>query len=311
MMISSRASPLLLLVLFMFMFSPSSVLSKPNEQGFEFLKHLEGCHKGKNLKGVHELKQYLEKFGYLHYKNHSAHANDDEFDDLLESAVKTYQLNYHLNVSGSLDSQTVNQMIKPRCGVPDIINGTTRMPSGKKKHQHGPLSLHTVSHFSFFDGEPRWPADKTHLTYKFISSVEVVPLQTLRPVISRAFAKWEAVSQFTFAEVQPGSNSDIEIGFYSGPHGDTRSFDGPRGVLAHAYQPTIGVFHYDADENWSINPNTYQVDLESVAVHEIGHLLGLGHSGEPNAIMYSYFGRGQVKRDLQQDDIEGIQTLYK
>ncbi|KAF5185303.1 Metalloendoproteinase 5-mmp [Thalictrum thalictroides] len=296
----------------MFMFSPSVVLSKPNEQGFEFLKHLQGCHKGKNLKGVHQLKQYLEKFGYLHYEKHSAHAKDDEFDELLESAVKTYQLNYHLNVSGSLDSQTVNQMIKPRCGVPDIINGTTRMQSGKKKHQHGPLSLHTVSHFSFFPNAPRWPADKTHLTYRFRSSVQVVPPQTLRPVISSAFAKWAAVSKFTFAEAQPGFNSDIEIGFHRGSHGDNEPFDGRGTTLAHAFAPPIGLFHYDADESWSTNPtpNTLVFDLESLAVHEIGHLLGLGHSEERNAIMFSSIESGSVKRDLHADDIQGIQTLY-
>lgn len=66
---------------------------------FEFIKHLQGCHKGDNVKGLWELKQYFEKFGYLNYNqfNLPVHANDDDFDELLESAVKTYQLNYHLN----------------------------------------------------------------------------------------------------------------------------------------------------------------------------------------------------------------------
>ncbi|PIA25629.1 hypothetical protein AQUCO_11000036v1 [Aquilegia coerulea] len=303
----SKAFPLLLLIV-IFM-SSLSVFSKPNGNAYGFLEQLEGSHKGKTLNGVHQLKQYLEKYGYLQHGDNSTHANDDEYDELLESAVKTYQLNYHLNVSGSLDSETVNQMMKPRCGVPDIINGTTRMPSGKKKHQHGPLSLHTVLHFKFFDGEPRWP--KTHLTYKFISSVEVVPLQTLRPVVSRAFAKWAAVSQFTFEEVQPGSNSDIQIGFQTRFHGDGVNFDGPGGVVAHAFQPTLGKFHYDAEENWSISPNMYEIDLESVTVHEIGHLLGLGHSDDQNAVMYSSIDPGEVKRDLRADDIQGIQTLYR
>ena len=58
---------------------------------FEFLKHLQGCHKGEKVKGIHNLKAYLEKFGYLSY-NHSqnqTHTNDDDFDELLESAIKT------------------------------------------------------------------------------------------------------------------------------------------------------------------------------------------------------------------------------
>ena len=67
---------------------------------FEFLKHLQGCHKGEKVKGIHNLKAYLENFGYLSYNNHSknhTHTNDDDFDELLESAIKTYQLNYHFN----------------------------------------------------------------------------------------------------------------------------------------------------------------------------------------------------------------------
>ncbi|KAF9590923.1 hypothetical protein IFM89_000468 [Coptis chinensis] len=287
---------LLLVIMFML---PSLLFSKPNGRSFD-IQHLEGCQKGQKVKGLNQVKQYLERFGYLHYNDDPAHANanDDVFDDLLESAVKEYQLNHQLKPTGSLNSMTVKQMMKPRCGVPDIINDTTRMSSG------------TVSHFAFYPGNRQWPPDKRSLTYTFLSGVEVIDVQTLRPLISRAFARWAAVTQFTFAEAQAGAKSDISIGFYRGAHGDTESFDGPGGVLAHAYAPTIGVFHYDADENWSTNPTTTEIDLESIAVHEIGHLLGLRHSQITEAIMYSSFRPGERKRELQADDVQGIRTLY-
>ncbi|KAL5722481.1 hypothetical protein ACHQM5_005997 [Ranunculus cassubicifolius] len=297
---------LFLLLLAMFM-SPPLVLCKSNRNSFAFLQHLEGCHKGQNLKGVNQLKQYLKKFGYL---DHSSHVNnDDEYDDLLESAVKTYQLNHHLKQTGSLNSETLNEMMKPRCGVADIIDGSTRMGSGKNK----PSSLRTVSHFSFLRGDPppRWPASQTHLTYRFNSTVDVVDVQTLRSVVSQAFAKWEAVSQFTFTEAT-GSDSDIEIGFQKRDHGDNAPFSGTGDVLAHAYPPTIGVFHYDADESWSTNPDSSrnEFDLESIAVHEIGHLLGLGHSEFSDAVMWGSYDAGATRRELTQDDIQGIRTLY-
>ncbi|KAL5722480.1 hypothetical protein ACHQM5_005996 [Ranunculus cassubicifolius] len=302
-----RASFLLGFVLLL-AFQTQMALCKPSE---EFLRGLVGCHKGQNIKGVSQVKKYLENFGYLRYGDHANNSNNDEYDDIVESAVKTYQLNYHLNQTGILDAETLNEMIKPRCGVADIINGTTRMQSGKKK----PTSLRTVSHFAFFSGNPPPTWDRTALTYKFRSTVEVVDIQTLRYVISNAFSKWEAVTQFTFTEAQDGSSSDIEIGFHRLAHDDNAPFDGlgdgMRNTLAHAYPPTNGRFHYDADESWSTNPSPNEIDLESVAVHEIGHLLGLDHSEVREAVMFSGISPGVTKRDLASDDIQGIRTLYR
>ncbi|KAH0984774.1 hypothetical protein GBA52_011951 [Prunus armeniaca] len=44
------------------------------------------------------------------------------------------------------------------------------------------------------------------------------------------------------------------------------------------FAPTNGRFHYDADERFSVGAVSGAYDLETVALHEIGHLLGLGHS---------------------------------
>jgi len=55
-------------------------------------------------------------------------------------------------------------------------------------------------------------------------------------------------------------------------------------------------------------PGPSQIDLQSVALHEMGHMLGLGHTGDPNAVMYpSYFG---PKRNLRSDDLGGVCFLY-
>ena len=54
------------------------------------------------------------------------------------------------------------------------------------------------------------------------------------------------------------------------------------------------------------NGSTY--DLITVAAHEIGHALGLYHSGIASAEMYATYNG--VKRSLTSDDIAGIQSIY-
>ncbi|XP_024173201.1 metalloendoproteinase 5-MMP [Rosa chinensis] len=103
---------LLLLLAFFSFLSNATANSSP----FEFLEQLKGCHKGDKVKGVNDLKKYLQMFGYLNYENHR-HSDDNDFDELLEEAIKTYQLNFHLKSTGTLDNKTISQMIMPRCGM--------------------------------------------------------------------------------------------------------------------------------------------------------------------------------------------------
>ncbi|MBA0700588.1 hypothetical protein Goari_022074 [Gossypium aridum] len=219
---------LLLLVIIQALF----VKSEP--QISESLRLLEGARKGYTFEGLNQVKQYLKAFGYYSI-NGSSHT--DSFDDVLESALKSYQQHYRLKFS-------------------------------------------MIANYSFFNGMPRW--NKRRLTYMFRSSAFVIKANPL----------------------------DIVMGFHRGFHGDNSPFDGPGNVLAHAFAPQDGRLHYDADENWSTNnairPN--QIDLETIAIHEIGHILGLGHSQDPNAIMYAYYRT--IQRNLGRDDIAGIRALY-
>ncbi|XP_038716467.1 metalloendoproteinase 5-MMP-like [Tripterygium wilfordii] len=274
---------------------------------FEFLKHLQGCHKGEKIKDVNKLKKYLEKFGYLSYTKNQSHANDDEFDDLLESAVKTYQLNYHIKATGVLDSNTVSKMMMPRCGIADIVNGTTSMRAGKKRHLLSSHNFRTVSHYSFLPGEPKWHASKYHLTYGFLPGTRS---DAITPV-TQAFSTWAANTHFDFTHTQDYTNADITISFHRGNHGDgdINAFDGRGGILAHAFPPQDGRFHYDADEQWSVVATQGAFHLETVALHEIGHLLGLGHSSVEGAIMFPSIASG-VTKGMHGDDIQGIKDLY-
>uniref|UniRef100_A0A7N0RE86 Peptidase metallopeptidase domain-containing protein n=1 Tax=Kalanchoe fedtschenkoi TaxID=63787 RepID=A0A7N0RE86_KALFE len=274
--------------------------SQDHQPAFGFIKGLVGCHKGeKNVTDLHKLKAYLERFGYPVSK---AHSGDDEFDDSLECAIRAYQLNYNLRPSGALSPETAAQMMMPRCGVPDVVNRTTQLASGMKRRS---LAFRAVSRYSFMSGNPRWPASKTNLRFGFLSNL---PSWARQPIFN-AFGQWDAGSRFTFQYVTDLSQADLQVGFYSGDHGDGAPFDGPRGVVAHAVQPTGGRMHFDAAETWSVDPTPGALHLETVAVHEIGHMLGLGHSQVQAAAMYSGVAPGTYKL-LHDDDREGVRALY-
>ena len=108
---------------------------------------------------------------------------------------------------------------------------------------------------------------------------------------------------------------DIVLIFASGDHGDNNPFDGVGGVLAHAYFPRVGWVHFDEDETWTVEHRPHgggAKDLETVALHEFGHALGLRHSDVRSAVMYAYYGgslRGLQVHRVELDPGQGGNPL--
>ncbi|KAL5771889.1 hypothetical protein ACOSQ2_011813 [Xanthoceras sorbifolium] len=268
---------------------------------FEFIKNLQGYKKGDKVEGIKDLKKYLERFGYLN-PNPSF---DDQFDDILESAIKTYQFNFNLNTTGTLDPQTVSTMMMPRCGMPDIINGTTRMRSGYIFDQNNSKHGHFHPNFAFFAGHNRWPKWKKVLRYQFGPGTR----EDVKDPFWRAVSTWQPYTPFKFENSTAFEKSEIKASFRTRAHGDGRPFDGPGGILAHAFAPSDGRLHFDAEENWVVGAVPHAFDMQTCALHELGHILGLGHSSVEAAIMWPHQSAGQTK-GLNDDDIQGIQALY-
>jgi len=67
---------------------------------------------------------------------------------------------------------------------------------------------------------------------------------------------WSNASALSFEERSANTTADIQLNFYVGDHGDSQSFDGPGGVLAHAFNPSPGMggdVHWDGSESWTID----------------------------------------------------------
>ncbi len=164
---------------------------------------------------------------------------------------------------------------------------------------------------SFGEGWDGPGRNAVELGYWMGAMVRSLPETDARAQVFRAMQQWTAASAITFRGLAwPNQKRAIDIFFASGDHGDGFKFDGPGRVLAHAFYPppnaeTIaGDLHFDADEPWKIGADT---DLFSVALHELGHSLGLAHSDNPNDVMYGFYRR---YTGLQAGDIEAIRTIY-
>jgi len=138
--------------------------------------------------------------------------------------------------------------------------------------------------------------------------------------IQKAFDKWSRYILADFKKINIKNytpNEDIiTIGFYSGKH-NCLSFDGKHGVLAHAsYSPfsmkSLSV-HFDADENWNITGDLNSIFFKdpffhNIAVHEIGHILGLNHNTDRRSIMFKKYSR--FISDLSNNDILNLQKIH-
>jgi len=160
-------------------------------------------------------------------------------------------------------------------------------------------------------GWPKDSAGQVALQYFYQSLTTKVDAATARSEIARAFAEWARYGKVSFAQAaSAGESRSIDVSFVTGAHGDAYPFTGTS-VLAHTFYPVsnnpesvAGDMHFNAAEAWSVGSG---VDVFSVALHEAGHALGLGHSAIPGAVMYPYYSPAT---GLTADDIAAVQALY-
>ncbi|XP_018411855.1 PREDICTED: interstitial collagenase-like [Nanorana parkeri] len=162
---------------------------------------------------------YLKNFYTLKNKSRNTFAE----------RMREMQKFFGMRVTGRLDTKTMKMMKTPRCGMPDLAE-ITGIP-----------------------GRPTWRLNS--LTYRFLNHTPDLPMNVVDDSIKRAFDVWGQVTPLTFTKV-PNDQADIIIQFARLAHNDQSPFDGPNGVLAHAYFPGLGIggdAHFDEDETWSNN----------------------------------------------------------
>jgi hypothetical protein len=240
---------------------------------------------GDKKKGVEHVQNFLVRFGYLEGGEYEA----DRLDEETSAALAKYQRQHGLPDTGSFDEATRHQMSLARCGFPDMDQG---------------LDFATTCRWT------RWS-----LTYAFETGTSdcVGEFQAVR----NALKTWAAAVPLTFTQVPLNANPDIFIDWRPANDPD-HSMVGT--VLAHAdFPPGCSIItntlpkpvHFDDSEHmWSIGAVAGAFDVETVALHELGHIIGLAHSSVAGSVMFPTVSANFTKRVLTSDDISGAQALY-
>lgn len=199
------------------------------------------------------------------------------------------------------------------------VAGHPRAPTGLRWPMNDPVgpAMGACVSYSFMpDGLPLEPGPPPEGPTTFF---------TLMPAgspaaVTAATATWSVASDVHFTLVTDGGGAFDAPG-PAGLSGNIRVTSGAiasAGVLAHAYLPPFpggvsspGDVHFNHAFSWSTATPTPvgSFDVETVALHELGHSLGLDHMGTvAGDVMFpSYTG---VKRTLTAGDIGFMTTIY-
>lgn len=192
------------------------------------------------------------------------------------------------------------------------------------KGQNTPLNF--LASDSQWD-QPDGPGSSITVTYSYSNlldgNIQGLAPEQLRLATKEAMSVWASVIPINFIEITDtgpdptsgenaysrGDSADIRIGAHV--------MDGVSGgELAHAFLPysnsagLAGDLHFDVDENWGESDGGFFLET---MLHELGHVLGLDHVDDVEAIMnpiiMNRFG-ALGEAFLLDDDIAGAQSIY-
>ncbi len=166
----------------------------------------------------------------------------------------------------------------------------------------------------------KWTDGRVRYVYNPTGApAELSDPQRVAALLSRAFGEWEGVAglRFEFAGVDPSAVPDdpsdgvVTVGWLSGSFAAQASLYPSCSSLPALGHCTFedGWIVFNPDVRWDRGaPDLTDAHFVSVAVHEAGHLVGLGHSDNPASVLYADpYNHLPHVRD---DDIQAAQALY-
>jgi len=150
----------------------------------------------------------------------------------------------------------------------------------------------------------KWPIVKSPMQYYVYNDTEINPYaynMTLSAIQS-AFGEWENATQrkVLFEQVDSMPTEGIAIEIVPSLRADV--IGEASAYLVHEY----GNYTLIVGGNMAVAPQygLYRI----VLIHEIGHIIGLGHSKNPHSVLYQY---AEPSQEITPDIMEALDTLYQ
>ncbi|XP_022919232.1 matrix metalloproteinase-19-like [Onthophagus taurus] len=214
---------------------------------------------------------------YLHHYKHikSANPSPSEFTE----GMKDFQNYAQIPVTGVLDADTKEMMKAGRCFNPNPEDAD---------------SENRVRRYELY----KYLWNRKKLTYNMKYPTNVTS-SIIDDGLKRAFEMWSRHSGIQFVK-SDRMTSHLKMDF---------NYIDEMSTLGYAYYPPVGKIVFTSRRLWSNNNLPGHSNFYQVALHEIGHALGLRHSDTKAAIMFPILHK--YYPELHSDDITGIKALYQ
>ena len=153
---------------------------------------------------------------------------------------------------------------------------------------------------------------KAHHTTMYASNDSLGPTSPAGQQFRAAVAAWGANPKSDFRFFVHDGDHDAVVGDLDGFNDCYFAFLGHNVMgIAYMYSDATDTVMWDCDIAFS-NYHTFgfYYDFQTVAVHELGHALGLMHSSDFNAAMWAHQYMWVKKPEPRADDLAGQQFLY-